>query len=237
MFFCSGLSISTITTYAVSYLDHTSHVTRTSVEVRSALECTAMNAAVHASGSRSADIHVQLSAPSGLLWEGEVPGDGSFVLRFVLREAVVALQQHPGVLTLLIDTMVLSPSNSLRLFLPGHSYDVMVFVDESPKLLRTWFAKWRQHTDFMPALVAPHVWIMPALVDPLEDIVPAPEGTDSDSIDDEDVALREHQVRGVSHCPDHVYVSLHVRVAHPSSGVMPIVIQLMSQTMVARLES
>ena len=27
------------------------------------------------------------------------------------------------------------------------------------------------------------------------------------------------------HCPDHVYVSLHVRVAHPSSGVMPIVIQ------------
>ena len=75
-----------------------------------------MNAAVHASGSRSADIHVQLSALSGLLWEGEVPGDGSSVLRFVLREAVVALQQHPGVLTLQIDTMVLSPSNSLRLF-------------------------------------------------------------------------------------------------------------------------
>ena len=41
----------------------------------------------------------------------------------------------------------------------------------------------------------------------------------------------------VSHCADHVYVSLHVRVAHPSSGVIPIVIQLMSQTMVARLDS
>ena len=60
-----------------------------------------------ASGSRSEEIHVQLSAISGLLWEGEVPGDGSRVFGFVLREAVVALQQHPGVLTLLIDTMVL----------------------------------------------------------------------------------------------------------------------------------
>ena len=150
-----------------------------------------MNAAVHASGSRSADIHVQLSALSGLLWEGEVPGDGSSVLRFVLREAVVALQQHPGVLTLQIDTMVLSPSNSLRLFLPGHSYDVMVFVDESPKLLRTWFAQWKQHTDFMPG------WVDSSGE---EDFVPEPESSDSDSNDEAEVAWREWQVRGVSHC-------------------------------------
>ena len=97
--------------------------------------------------------YVQLSAISGLLWEGEVPGDCSCIFGFVLREAVVALQQHPGVLTLLIDTMVLSPSNALELFTPGHSYDVMVVVAESPKLLQTWFAKWRHHTDFVPALV------------------------------------------------------------------------------------
>ena len=79
-----------------------------------------------ASGSRSEEIHVQLSAISGLVWEGEVPGDGSCIFGFVLREAVVALQQHPGVLTLLIDTMVLSPSNALGLFTPGHSYDVII---------------------------------------------------------------------------------------------------------------
>mgnify|MGYP002807439670 FL=1 len=170
-----------------------------------------MNAAVHASGSRSADIHVQLSAPSGLLWEGEVPGDGSHVFGFVLREAVVALQQHPGVLTLLIDTMVLSPSNALGLFTPGHSYDVMVFVAESPQLLQTWFAKWRHHTDFMPALVDSS---------DEEDFVPGPEYSDSDSNDDAEEALRERQVRGVSHCHftwrDHVDVSLLARAAHPS---------------------
>ena len=67
----------------------------------------------------------------------------------------------------------------------------LVFVDESPKLLRTWFAKWRQHTDFMPALVDSS---------DEEDFVPGPEYSDSDSNDDAEVALRERQVRGVSHC-------------------------------------
>ena len=166
-----------------------------------------------ASGSRSEEIHVQLSAISGLLWEGEVPGDGSRVFGFVLREAVVALQQHPGVLTLLIDTMVLSPSNALGLFTPGHSYDVMVVVAESPKLLQTWFAKWRHHTDFMPALVDSS---------DEEDFVPGPEDTDSDSNDDAEVALRERQVRGVSHCyftwHDHVDVSLLACAAYMSVG-------------------
>ena len=169
-----------------------------------------MNAAVHASGSRSADIHVQLSALSGLLWEGEVPGDGSSVLRFVLREAVVALQQHPGVLTLQIDTMVLSPSNSLRLFLPGHSYDVMVFVDESPKLLRTWFAQWKQHTDFMPG------WVDSSGE---EDFVPEPESSDSDNNDEAEVALREWQVRGVSHC--HCTLAISPVPAHAGTDSDP----------------
>jgi hypothetical protein len=174
-----------------------------------------MNATVHASGSRSAEIHVQLSAISGLVWEGEVPGDGSSVFRFVLREAVVALQQHPGVLTLQIDTMVLSPSNSLGLFMPGHSYDVMVFVDESPKLLQTWFSNWRHHTDFMPALAGSS---------DEEDAVHGSEETDTDSNDDDEVALRECQVRGVSHCyypwRRNVDVSSLALAPHPSSDVM-----------------
>ena len=174
-----------------------------------------MDATVDASGGRSAEIHVQLSAISGLLWEGEVPGDGSSVFGLVLREAVVALQQHPGVLTLLIDTMVLSPSNARGLFTPGHAYNVIVVVAESPKLLQTWSAKWRHRTDFMPALVDSS---------DEEDFVPGPEDTDSDSNDDEEVALRERQVRGVSHCyftwRDHVDVSLLARAAHPSSDVM-----------------
>jgi hypothetical protein len=158
--------------------------------------------------SRSAEIHVRLSAISGILWEGEVLGDGSRVFEFVLREAVGALQQHPGALILLIDTMELSPSSALGLFTPGHAYDVLVVVAESRKLLQTWFARWRHHTDFMPALVNPRVWIMPAWADPLEGFVLAPEDTN------------EHQVRGGSHFHDHVVVSMPALV-DPHVWIMP----------------
>ena len=86
----------------------------------------------------------------------------------------------------------------------------LVFVDESPKLLRTWFAKWRQHTDFMPALVDSS---------DEEDFVPEPESSDSDSNDEAEVALREWQVRGVSHC--HCTLAISPVPAHEGTDSDP----------------
>jgi hypothetical protein len=51
---------------------------------------------------RAPPAYVHLNAISGFLWEGEVPGDCSCPFGIVLREAVVALQQHPDMLTLLL---------------------------------------------------------------------------------------------------------------------------------------
>jgi hypothetical protein len=47
-FFGSCLSIATISTYAVTYFGHTSHVSQTSVESHSALVCSSMDATVDA---------------------------------------------------------------------------------------------------------------------------------------------------------------------------------------------
>ena len=86
----------------------------------------------------------------------------------------------------------------------------LVFVDESPQLLRTCFAKWMQNTDFMPALVDSS---------DEEEFVPEPESSDSDSNDEAEVALREWQVRGVSHC--HCTLAISPVPAHAGTDSDP----------------